>query len=221
MKLMCLSEDESLSLQVINAADRLSWNMVMVRDRGTINQALSQHNPDFLVVDVGGPVDLDWWKETSVPHLKPVIFINENMTEEFFFSALEAGADAFIPRNMFSARYFEARIKSLLRIQRLGQNRRYISRLGLTINNETYSMTMADQDVALTLTEFKILRELAIEETIVVSRLEIQTRVFGEATLNTRSLDVHVCSLRKKITALGLEIDSVRGVGYRLNPCRA
>jgi len=66
------------------------------------------------------------------------------------------------------------------------------------------------------LTEFKILRELASEDSKVVSRLEIQTRVFGEGKLSNRSLDVHVCALRKKVKARGLEIDSVRGVGYRL-----
>ena len=44
-----------------------------------------------------------------------------------------------------------------------------------------------------------------------------QTRVFGQAKLSNRSLDVHICALRKKVKAHGLDIDSVRGVGYRLS----
>ena len=90
----------------------------------------------------------------------------------------------------------------------------------MTVDSEHYTAEVGGKALNLTLTEFKILRELACEDVKVISRSEIQSRVFGEAKLSTRSLDVHVCSLRKKIKAVGLDIDSVRGVGYRLSPCR-
>ena len=220
MKLVCFSEDEALGRQVSSESERLKWSVVLVRDRANINQAMLQYDPDLLLVDVGGFSDLDWWKGTSVPRQRPVIFINGIMTEEFMTTALESGADAFIPRHWFSPRYFEARIRSLLRFQHLSQAKRFISRLNLAIDNERNSVQVKEQEITLTLTEFKILRELACEEVKVVSREEIQTRIFGEAKLSTRSLDVHICALRKKIKGVGLQIDSLRGVGYRLNPCR-
>lgn len=220
MKLLCLSPNDTLSQKMRVEADRLSWSMVVERDRNQISQAVRQHDPDLLLVDVGGIGDLDWWKATERPALKPVIFLNQEMTEEYFSVALMSGADAFIPTHLFSPRHFEARVRSLLRRRDFSQAKRYIARLGLTVDSERYCAEVADKSVELTLTEFKILRELACEEPKIIPRTEIQTRVFGKASLNTRSLDVHVCALRKKIKPIDLDIDSVRGVGYRLSPCR-
>lgn len=216
MKLLCLSNDEDLGNRVCVEADRLNWSAVVVRDRATIELAVRQHDPDLLLVDINDVADLEWWKQAHVPSRRPVIFLNQELSEEFLTAALNCGADAFIPKPLFSSRHFEARIKSLLRRQQFGQNKLFINKFGLLVDSERYIVEVAGQSVELTLTEFKILRELASEDSKVVSRLEIQTRVFGEGKLSNRSLDVHVCALRKKVKARGLEIDSVRGVGYRL-----
>ncbi len=217
MKLLCLSNDEALGNRVCAEADRLNWSAVLVRDRGSIGQAVRQYDPDLLLVDIEDTADLEWWKDARVDTKRPIIFLNQELSEEFLSKALDAGADAFIPKPLFSSRHFEARIKSLLRRQQLGQNKLYITKFGLMVDSERYRVEIAGQGVDLTLTEFKILRELASEDSKVVSRLEIQTRVFGQAKLSNRSLDVHVCALRKKVKARGLDIDSVRGVGYRLS----
>lgn len=216
MKLLCLSNDEDLGKRVCVEADRLNWSAVVVRDRSTVELAVRQHNPDLLLVDINDVADLEWWKQAHVPSRRPVIFLNQELSEEFLTKALDCGADAFIPKPLFSSRHFEARIKSLLRRQQFGQNKLFINKFGLLVDSERYIVEVAGNAVELTLTEFKILRELASEDSKVVSRLEIQTRVFGEGKLSNRSLDVHVCALRKKVKAHGLEIDSVRGVGYRL-----
>jgi len=220
MKLLCVSQDASLNAQVCAESDRLNWSTVVVSDRSTISQAMRQYDPDMVLVEVQNLTDLDWWIGAALPMLKPVIFFNCEITENFMSSALEAGADAFLPKTMFSSRHFEARIKSLLRRQNLGASKRFVPRLKMTVDSEHYTAEVNGLVLNLTLTEFKILRELACEDLKVISRSEIQARVFGEAKLSTRSLDVHVCSLRKKIKPVDLDIDSVRGVGYRLSPCR-
>jgi DNA-binding response OmpR family regulator len=222
MKLLCVSEDEILNRKVCDESDRLNWSTVVVKDRKAISEAVSQYDPDMLLVEIQDLNDLSWWIETSLPAAKPVIFLNTEITEGFMASALDAGADAFLPKSLFSSRHFESRIKSLLRRQRqIGMAKRYIERLRMTVDSERYTADVSGQILNLTLTEFKILRELACDDAKVISRSEIQTRVFGEAKLSTRSLDVHVCSLRKKTKAVGLDVESVRGVGYRLSPCRS
>jgi DNA-binding response OmpR family regulator len=221
MKLLCVSEDEAINDKVRAESHRLNWSTVVVNDRKTIGQALVQHNPDLLLVEVDDLKDLNWWIETKVSNEKPIIFLNTELTEHFLADALDAGADAFLPKTLFSSRHFEARIKSLLRRQhQMGMPKRHVNRLKMTIDSEHYTAEVESHTLNLTLTEFKILRELACEDARVVSRAEIQSRVFGEAKLSTRSLDVHVCSLRKKLKPVDLDVDSVRGVGYRLNPCR-
>ena len=221
MKLLCVSEDKSLSNKVCVESHRLNWDTVVVNDRKEIGQAMRHYDPDMLLVEVQNLKDLDWWIEVALPHVKPEIFLNTEITEAFMALALDAGADAFLPTSLFSSRHFEARVKSLLRRQQqFGVAKRHVPRLNMTVDSEQYTAEVGGLVLNLTLTEFKILRELACEDAKVISRADIQNRVFGEAKLSTRSLDVHVCSLRKKIKSTGLDVDSVRGVGYRLSPCR-
>ena len=219
MKLLCLSENESLGQRVCEEAERLSWTTVFVTDRKMISTAVRQYDPDLLLVDVDGVNDLDWWSGSGVGADQLVIFLNQEITEEFMSKALDLGADAFLPKSLFSSRHFEARIRSLLRRRGLGQNKRFVARFDLMIDGQRYCAEIQGKPLNLTLTEFKILRELATDDERVVSRQEIQTRVFGQSTLSNRSLDVHVCALRKKLKKYGLDVDSVRSVGYRLNPC--
>ena len=79
---------------------------------------------------------------------------------------------------------------------------------------------VGDNRLTLTLTEIRLLRELAAMDLDVAARDALEACVFGGDGGKRRSLDVHICSLRKKLKAAGLMIESVRGVGYRLNPCR-
>lgn len=217
MKLLCLSEDESLGNRICAEADRLNWSAVLVRDRGTMEQAVRQYDPDLVLIDINDTADLERWKGTAISTKRPIIVLNQELSEEFLCKALDYGADGFLPKEMFSSRHFEARIKSMLRRQQLGQNKLYVNQFSLMVDSERYRAEISGQTVDLTLTEFKILRELASEDSKVISRLEIQTRVFGQAKLSNRSLDVHICALRKKVKVHGLDIDSVRGVGYRLS----
>ncbi len=219
MKLLFLSDDAELSQKICREADKLNWTSVVVGDRKAIALSMQQYDPDLLLVDIDGVNDLDWITESLLPSKKPVIFMNSELSEEFLTKALNLGADAFLPKSLFSSRHFEARIRSLMRRQGLGQNKLFINRLNLMVDSERYSIEVNGRPIDMTLTEFKIVRELASKDSKVVSRLEIQTRIFGQTKLNNRSLDVHVCAVRKKIKPMGLDVESVRGIGYRLSPC--
>jgi DNA-binding response OmpR family regulator len=113
-----------------------------------------------------------------------------------------------------------AKLRALLRRQAPPVGRRYTPNLDLIIDSERYQVEVRGKGLNLTMTEFRILRELVFAEGRVVSRLELQAKVFGHSENLNRSLDVHVCALRKKFKPHGVEIGSVRGVGYRVSPCR-
>ncbi|MGZ3722204.1 MAG: hypothetical protein ACXVA9_04690, partial [Bdellovibrionales bacterium] len=140
MKLLCVSEDVSLSNKVCAESNRLNWSTVVVNDRKELSQAMRQYDPDMLLVEVQDIADLDWWIDAALPAAKPVIFLNTEITEGFMASALDAGADAFLPTTLFSSRHFEARIKSLLRRQRVfGLAKRHVERLNMTVDSEHYT----------------------------------------------------------------------------------
>ncbi len=85
-------------------------------------------------------------------------------------------------------------------MRRWGQKsatRRFLARFGLLIDLERYRVELGGAVLDLTLTELKVLKELASDDDRVIPRMAIQQQVFGQLAPGNRSLDVHVCSLRK------------------------
>ena len=216
MNIFCLSADQALGKQVCEEASRLRWNAVCVSDRTRMSQDVRQYDPDLLLIDISNFADLEWWRGADLAGKVPVIFLIHENSEEFMVRALDYGADSFLPKSPFSPRYFEARVRALLRRRGSGGERRFIASLNMVVDNGQNTVEINGAALTLTLTEFKILRMLASAESKVVPRLEIQTRVFGQAEAYNRSLDVHICSLREKVKPQGFSIESIRGVGYRV-----
>lgn len=216
MRLLCLIRDQELAQRVRVEAERLNWEIVSISATNDLNSALQNSDPDVFLVQVNDTADIDWWNRLKIESQKPTIFLNQEWTEEFTAQALNSGADAFMHVPLFSSRYFEARIKSLLRLQQFSRNKIYKSGLQLMIDSERCHAEVAGQALDLTFTEFKILRELTSHDGV-TPRFAILTRALEQVEPTNRSLDVHVCALRKKVRAKGLDIESVRGVGYRLS----
>jgi DNA-binding response OmpR family regulator len=219
MKLLCLSEDETFGKQVSTVADQLHWNVVMIQDRDIVSQAMRQFNPDLLLLDVAHPDGKIWWQRQEWVDKKPTLLFDSEVKEDFLVQALEGGADDCM-RKPPSVALLAAKLKAILRRQVPSAGRRYVPNLDLLIDSERYLVEARGVPLNLTMTEFKILRELVVAEGKVVSRVELQSRVFGQTEALNRSLDVHVCALRKKFKSHNIDIDSVRGVGYRVGPTR-
>jgi two-component system phosphate regulon response regulator PhoB len=129
---------------------------------------------------------------------------------------LELGADDYIVKP-FSPRILRARVKAVLRREsQTGGEVPPTKILGLTIDTERYQVKVGGVPVDLTSTEFKILKVLTRRPGWVLTRGQIVEAVKGDDYLVTdRSVDVHITSIRKKLGAVGVAIETVRGVGYR------
>lgn len=221
MKLLCLSHDLALTHQIQEECQQQQWYVRQISERRELATSMNDFHPDMLLIDVESIEELEWWQSQGILENKPVLFLNKELTEDFVTRAFECGVDGLIPKGIFSRRMFAARVKSYLRRQGIADNRRFVPRLQLVLDSQRYRVEVQGSALGLTLTEFKILRELATDKEKVVSHREIQGQVFGSQQVSKRSLDVHICALRKKLGPYKLDIDSVRGVGYRLNPCAA
>ena len=219
MKLLCLSYDENITREVSEEAEVQHWAAICVQDREKAREAILDQNPDLVLLDVNSLADLDWWSEQGLLEGRPAMFMNAELSEEFVFKALECGVDGLVPKALFSRRFLTARVNAFLRRRQRSDARRVVARLGLVIDREKLQAEVKGKPLTLTPTEFKILRELATEDGQPVSRARIQAQVFGAERFSKRSLDVHICALRKKLKAMNLDITSARGVGYLLNPC--
>lgn len=149
----------------------------------------------------------------------PVIMVTGLDAEADKVAALELGADDYVTKP-FSIREVVARVHALVRRSTVAytSQQQTMSFEGLTVDMVAHRVTLAGQEVPLTLTEFKILVELMKQAGQVLTRDRLRDKALGSMNVTDRTIDVHMAALRKKLEDMGDRIETVRGVGYRLTP---
>lgn len=135
---------------------------------------------------------------------------------------LELGADDYITKP-FSIRELLARVKAILRRRKsLGGNEEIYKNNDISINFERREVTILDNKIDLTLKEFELLEILVKNRGKILTRETLLDKIWGyEYVGETRTVDVHIRYLRKKIEVDDKNpkfIETIRGVGYRFNP---
>lgn len=170
---------------------------------------------DVVLLDLGLPdgEGLDVLREIRQTSDVPVIIATARGEETDRIIGLELGADDYVVKP-FSVRELAARIRAIARRRR---NEPQLQSSALNVDRNRRRVTVGDQEVELTAKEFDLLAVLAEEPGRVFTRQELFTRVWDPVWVGTgKTLDVHIGSLRKKLDDPEL-IQTVRGVGYRLN----
>ena len=193
-------------------------------DGRTARQAIEEHSPDLVVLDVMLPevsgFDLCRWIRTKGE--LPVILLTARGEESDRITGLELGADDYVVKP-FSPRELVVRVRTILRRSAppAPPPIRRIEAGGLTVDADTREVTLAGRRINLTATEFDLLWCLASHPRVVFSREQLLSRVWGyEAALDagTSTVTVHVRRLREKIEDDPSEpriVGTVWGVGYR------
>ncbi|MBM4051961.1 MAG: response regulator transcription factor [Planctomycetes bacterium] len=147
----------------------------------------------------------------------PVVMLTARGGESDIVAGLEMGAVDYVTKP-FSPRVLMARLRNALR--KIGATEP-TERIGLVhgrllIDRERHMVTVDGQTIELTVTEFGILHALALRPGFVRTRDQIISAVHGRNTvLSSRTVDVHMTALRRKLGTLGECVQTVRGVGYR------
>ena len=148
----------------------------------------------------------------------PVIILSAKGEEADVVTGLELGADDYLTKP-FSPRVLLARIKAVLRRQQSEPDAddAVITHHDLQIHPGRHEVQVASALVQLTLTEFRILHLLARRPGWVFTRNQILEAAQGDdSSVTTRAVDVHIVALRRKLGPSGDLIETIRGVGYRL-----
>ncbi len=212
-------EDDEGIQAVYEGAFEDNYEIRIFGTGGEFFDAFPTETPDLIILDVMLP-DMDGYtiltKIREINERIPVIIVSAKTDEISFVKGLNKGADDYMAKP-FSILELLARVKTNLRRASLYGEKAS----GFTIDNNTYKITYNAEDLNLTLKEFKLLRMLIGKTGITVSREELFKEVWGENFLGeTRTLDMHVASLREKIKSVGgseKAIVTVRGVGYRFD----
>ncbi len=152
----------------------------------------------------------------------PIVMLTAKGDDADVVAGLELGAADYITKP-FSPRVLTARIRAVLRRVDAGEDAGGTLRVkDLTIHPGRHQVTVGDKPVELTATEFRIMLFLAKRPGWVFTRQQIVDAAQGDDVFVTdryvtdRSVDVHIVSLRRKLGECGVYIETVRGVGYRL-----
>ncbi len=178
------------------------------------------HPPDLVLLDLNLP-DLDGLsvcrevRQTASVRDLPIIMLTARVEERDRVLGLDLGADDYVTKP-FSLRELKSRVRALLRRRSLDQgvpgDEYADSRL--RVGREAMTVELDGAPLHLTRREFELLWHLLANRPRVVSREQILERVWGlAAEVETRTIDVHVRSLRAKLTAAAIE--TVIGAGYR------
>ena len=149
----------------------------------------------------------------------PVIMATAKGTEFDKVKGLDCGADDYIAKP-FGMLEMVARIKAVLRRckgRELAPTTKIMKRDGLEVNLQEHKVSVQGQEVLLTLKEFELLKKFLLHPGIVFSRDKLLNDIWGyEFTGETRTVDVHIRTLRQKLGSAGDLIETIRGVGYRM-----
>lgn len=152
----------------------------------------------------------------------PVIMVTAKTTELDKVKGLDMGADDYMTKP-FGVMELISRVKALLRRSGLRENEEKVLSLGsVSLDRERHAVTVEGQPCELTYKEYELLKLLMINAGIVTTREVILDKVWGtDFEGESRTLDMHIKTLRQKLKGAGSMIRTVRNVGYIMSDTEA
>jgi len=212
-----IEDDEAIGALIGTYLEQAGFDVVRECTGEGGFEAVDRRQPRFVVLDLGLPdVDgFDLCRRLRDSADVPILILTARDEEIDRIIGLELGADDYLTKP-FSPRELVARVRAVLRRADPGPESRVIEVGELQVDLRTQSATIAGVRLELRTLEFELLAELARNAGNVVRRDLLLDRVWGISFAGgTRTVDVHVAQLRKKLGRPDL-IHTVRGVGYRL-----
>lgn len=171
---------------------------------------------DWMLPGMDGTEAIKEIRRTEEVSDLPIMLLTAKEKELDKVVGLDCGADDYMVKP-FGVLELSARIRSLLRRTKREEERQVLSFDRISVDKKTREVTSGGQNTELTLKEFELLVYLLENQSRVVTRDELLNRVWGyEYDGETRTLDMHIRTLRQKLGPEGACIKTVRGVGYRL-----
>ncbi len=213
-----IEDDDSIreieELALINAGHKVIGFSCAKDFYDKMNDAI----PDLCLVDImlpdesGNEIVKKLRKNPETKNL-PVIMVTAKTTELDLVRGIEDGADDYI-KKPFSVMELISRVKALLR-RTQAEDIKELRLDELVINNEKHEVTISGNPVELTYKEYEFLSFLVLNKGIVLNRDTIMEQVWGaDYEGESRTIDMHVKTLRQKLGNYGSRIKTVRNVGY-------
>ena len=227
-KILIADDDPHIRQLLAFALEKAGFEVIEAEDGEAALERAQSAAPDLLVLDLNMPRmnGLDVCRQLRARGELPILILSSRDEEIDRVLGIELGADDYVVKP-FSPREVVARVAAILRRARpapsTSAGERQVAHGRLSLDPEAWLAHWDGQPLALTVTEFGILRTLAATPAKVFTRDAIIDRLRGPGfAITDRTVDSHVRNLRGKFAALGAHdvIETRSGVGYRLGACR-
>lgn len=219
--IFCVEDDESIRSLELYTLRSAGFAAGGFPDGDSFLKALRTERPELVILDVmlpgiSGVELLRQLKASGGTRDIPVIMATARGTEYDKIQSLDLGADDYLVKP-FGMMEMVSRVKAVLRRCQSGQNREILAAGDLVVDLVEHTVTADGERISLTFKEFELLRLFLSAPGTAFTREKLLTLIWGGAySGETRTVDMHVRTLRQKLGNYGTMIETVRNVGYRL-----
>jgi len=217
----CVEDDMNIRELVAYALKTSGYEAIGFENAAEFYKGLKEGNPDLILLDIMLP------DEDGISILKklrgkneykdiPVIMLTAKSTEYDKVKGLDVGADDYVTKP-FGVMELISRIKAVLRRSQKSISTDMMLLGDIRLDIQKHEVTVSGKEVVLTYKEFELLTYLMKNQGIVLSRDKILEVIWNyDYEGESRTVDVHIGSLRQKLGSSGNMIETVRGVGYKM-----
>ncbi len=221
-KILIIEDEPSIRELVKMALAGAGYSTVYEAENGETGLELAvNRQPDLILLDlmlpgIDGLAVCRKLKSGDATRNIPVIMLTAKAEESDVVLGLEMGASDYVTKP-FSRKILIARVRAQLRDLSEESASGEIRRWGLVINDELHSARLDGEELDLTFSEFELLKLFAAHPGRVYTRNQIISRIKGsDYPVTERAVDVQIVNLRRKLGEWGVNIETIRGVGYRM-----
>lgn len=217
----CVEDDEGIRNMMVYTLKSSGLEATGLSDSSELDAILEKEIPQLIMLDIMLPEKdgLTILKELRENHRTaqiPVILATAKGTEYDKVTGLDLGADDYLAKP-FGMMEMVSRVKAVLRRVSPPESTSILQMGDLVLNLSAHTATVAGEQVVLALKEFQLLEMFMSQKGMVFTRDQILSSIWDmDYDGETRTVDVHIRSLRTKISHCGKYIQTVRGVGYRM-----
>ena len=219
----CVEDDSNIRDLVVYTLETTGYKARGFEDGKACMEALASETPELILLDIMLPGEdgmsiLGRLKASPETREIPVIMVTAKGAEYDKVMGLDSGADDYVTKP-FGMMELISRIKAVLRrvSKDVGEGEGLLMCGNLMMDGKKHEVKVDGSVVTLTLKEFELLKQLLKHPGIVLTRDQLLEDIWGyDFGGETRTVDVHVRTLRQKLGDAGEYIETVRGVGYRM-----
>ena len=217
----CVEDDSSIRDIEVYTLTSVGFEAKGFEDGDSFWNALQTEQPDLVVLDVmlpgkDGVTLLKLMKGSDAFRGIPVIMATAKGSEYDKIHSLDLGADDYLVKP-FGIMEMVSRVKAVLRRCKPVKETKLLKLDGLVLNPDEHTVTVDGQRIVLTYKEFELLHLFLSQPGIAFTREQLLSSVWNAEYLGeTRTVDMHIRTLRQKLGNYGNLIETVRNVGYRL-----